>query len=93
MSVSRRATLIGALGLAPASAVALESFVEIDGPGVNAGEQCTKEKIAAALRNLADQIEAKKVVVATIDVHSKAHPNEIIKHTIAIDVFYNPVGV
>lgn len=92
-NVSRRTTL-AMLGLAPATAVGAETFLNAPEPGhwarPNIGNDSSNETVATALRNLADNIVAGKVDVTCLDLNASLKPDEIVYHNLTVTFAHKP---
>lgn len=92
MSDSSRRTFLVALGLAPATAISAESMLpspERPG-GLQVGQDASRERIAYALRRLADGIESRDVLVEQIDFQATLAADEIVRHTMTMKMIHAP---
>jgi hypothetical protein len=80
------------LGLAPASAVGAETFLQApDKPErPNVGADANAATIVNALRRLAENIEAGRVGVGRLDLNAKLLRDEIVEHDLTVGFVYKP---
>lgn len=96
---SSRRTVLGILGLAPMSAVAGEDFARplLNSDGTQTGfhfgqadqfnvEGLPTNRVAGALRRLADEIDARGILVQGMTMTSKVTHEDFLTHTITIDI-------
>lgn len=99
MSQSSRRTVLAILGLAPVSAIAGEDFARpilgLDGKPsgyhFGAADQFNVEglpvnRVAGALRKLADEIEARGILVQGMTMVSKVSAEDFLTHTISLEI-------
>jgi hypothetical protein len=90
MSTLSRRTTLAMLGLAPATAVGAETFLPpVEGGGVQVGFS-TDKIMANAFRQLAENIEAGRVCVRSIDLGCSVRSDVVIEHTLTTTFSYEP---